>query len=153
MPEMELDVTQEEYEVAGSKFITFPPEKQKLGQVEYRKIQIANVDWKTPGQSFDFAITVMDAGPDEGKEDHIYPGAAKNAIWKTKAILAAIDIPIKETKGGKISFDSDLCIGKEAYGVWAWIQGVNQSTQQPTFYPKLNDIVKEPGTETGQSLT
>jgi len=37
-PEFILPVTEEEYQTAGSKFITFPP-GAKVGDVEYRDIE------------------------------------------------------------------------------------------------------------------
>jgi len=146
-PEFMLDVTEEEYQNEGSKFITFAP-GAKVGDVEYRDIEIGMVDWDTPGSSMKVPVTITEEGVDKGKMDKISFGVKKGGIWKGKEIVIAVtgqDIPMKEGSDGQKhpAIDPMALVGKLATGVWQWMQGFSggDETKPPVFYPKLISIL------------
>ncbi len=80
-----LPVSQEEYESAGSKFISFPQPFVK-GAVTYRKIECKNLDWDTPNKSMKVEIVVTEDGPDNNKEEKLSFGIDVKGVWKGKGI-------------------------------------------------------------------
>lgn len=149
-----LDIDEEEFDLAGSKFITFPP-GAKVGDVVTRKIEVTpDTGWDTVGQSVKFPVVVIEEGPDKGKEDKLSFGVAKNAIWKGKEACAALGIdlndvfPTVETAdGGKHKkFIPSVVVGKQAYGVWTIQRGVKGGVEggEPVDYPKLTGFSAEP---------
>lgn len=148
MPEFVLPVTEDEYEKAGSKFITFDP-NAPAGRLLYLGIEMDMPDWETPGQSIKFPIRVTEEGPDFGKEDKIVGGITRDGIWKTKDILKALDI-VPEMRVGAdqkkhpvITNETVLGVaGKLAVGCWQ-IQVDSRAPEKGgkgTKYPKLVNI-------------
>jgi len=156
MPEFMFDMTEEEYKREGSKFISFPP-GAKVGDMEYRDIDIGLVDWSTPGSSMSVPVTVTEEGIDKGKEDKISFGVRKGGIWKGKQIHMAItgqDMPMKKGSDGKNHpyIDPMVLVGKPAVGAWQWMKGFpgGDETKPAVFYPKLISILppgEKPQTE------
>ena len=142
------DVTEEEYNASGSKFVTFPA-GTKTGDIQCRKIEIGMLDWDTPGQSMKVPITVLDEGPDEGKEDKLSFGVLATGIWKGKEIYRAItggNMPMKTGSDGKnhpAPNPEDLA-GKTAYGIWVMQEGKKGGVGETVTYPKLTSISAEP---------
>jgi len=100
--------TEDEYEAtSGSKFAKPGLHLSEFG-MPYEK---------TPGMSLAFPFTIV-AGDDKGKENEIFAGLGKNALWKLKEILIALGVEIKKTKGGGIGFDFAEVAGKQAQVLW-----------------------------------
>lgn len=106
-PEFILDVTEEEYEKAGSKFAEVGEHLSEMGMPE----------WETPGLSIRFPFTIIEEGEDKGKESKLVAGVSKNALWKLKEVLKAIGVAVT-VKDGKPTFDSTSCVGKQFLTVW-----------------------------------
>lgn len=158
MAELELPVTQEEYDKAGSKFMTMPP-NAKLGDNLFLNIEVGMVDWDTPGTSMKVPVTVTEEGPDFGKEDKLSFGVKPDGIWKGKEIYRAItgeDIPMKEGAGGKIRpfIDPIALASKSAVGQWQVQRGYpgGDKTLPPVDYPKLIAILPAGGKPAVESL-
>jgi len=149
-----LDVTEEEYESAGSKFINFPP-GAKVGDVQYRDIECGMLDWDTPGRSMKIDISVIEEGIDYGKSEKISFGVNAAGIWKGKQIYLAItgeDMPMKPGADGKNhpAPKAMATAGKAAVGVWAMSEGKKGGVGDTVMYPKLQDILpagSKPSTE------
>jgi len=146
-PEIILDITEEEYEKEGSKFITFPP-NAKVGDLEYRDIEIGMVDWDTPGSSMKVPVTVTEEGPDRGKEAKISFGVRPGGIWKGKEIYLAItgtNMPMKQGSDGKMHpyIDPMELVGKPAVGLWQWESGHagGDESKPIVYYAKLNALM------------
>lgn len=107
-----LPVTEEEYQEAGSKFAAPGAHLSEMG-MPY---------WKVQGQSFGFPFTIIEDGPDQGKEGEYFVGVGKNAIWKLKEILGAVGVEPEMVKGGdgkrRPSFDPDAVSGKRFQSIW-----------------------------------
>lgn len=106
-PEFILDVTEEEYLSAGSKFAEVGEHLSEMGTPE----------WESPGQSIRFPFTIIEEGADKGKENKLVAGVSKKAIWKLKEILDAIGVPCV-MKDGKPTFNSVAVQGKKFKSVW-----------------------------------
>jgi len=106
-PEFVLDVTEEEYEKAGSKFATAGARLSECGMPE----------WKTPGVSIEFPFTIIEEGPDKGKEGSLFCGVVKKSLWKLREMLTALGVEYT-TKDGKVTFDSVQCAGKQFLAVY-----------------------------------
>lgn len=147
-PEFILDgLSEEEYQKAGSKFISFPP-AAKVGDWEYRDIEIGMTDWDTPGVSMKVPITVTEEGPDQFKEEKISFGVDLKGIWKGKEIYRAItgeDMPMKAGADGKKHpvIDPMELAGRPAVGGWQLQQGYpgGDRSLPPVVYPKLVNIL------------
>lgn len=146
MPELEFPVTEDEYRTAGSKFVTFPPEA-KVGDVQFRAVEVGMVDWDTPGKSMKCPIKVTEEGPDQGKEDKISFGVDSKGVWKAKEIYLAVtgaDIPMKDgADGNKHPFiDPMALVGKAAVGCWVFQKGYKggDPAQGEVTYPKLTSL-------------
>ena len=140
-------VTEEDYESAGSKFVTFPPDA-KVGDVRYLDIEIGMIDWDTPGSSMKVPITVTEEGVDKKKEEKLSFGVLPNGIWKGKEIYRAItgvDMPMKEGADGKKHpvIDPMALAGKPAVGCWQMQEGVKGGVvgAEKVTYPKLISIL------------
>lgn len=134
-------VTEEEYKLAGSKFITFSP-GAKVGDTEFRDIEIGMVDWDTPGVSMKVP-TVVTEGVDKGKEEKISFGVDVKGIWKGKEIILAItgeDMPMVD---GHPEVPVQLMLGKTAVGMWIMQEGRKGGDPNAAVvnYPKLVTIL------------
>jgi len=103
-----LDVTPEEMEKAGSKFALPGLHLSEMGLPE----------WETPGQSLRFPFTIIEDGPDAGKESKLVAGIRPGAIWKLKEILQAVGVPYKATADGKVAFNHMEVVGKQFMSLW-----------------------------------
>jgi hypothetical protein len=104
----EIPATEEEYESAGgSKFAAPGVHKSEFG-MPY---------WKTPGMTIAFPFTIVE-GEDAGKENEIFAGVGKSALWKLKEVLSALGVEVKKTKAGNIAFDFAEVAGKQAQTLW-----------------------------------
>ena len=149
-PEFDLPVDEEQYEKAGSKFITFPPgnPKDQVGDVEYREVECGMVDWETPGQSMKLPITVVEEGPDSGKEEKISFGVDAKGIWKGKEIYENVTgkpMPMRQGQDGKNHpfIDPMELVTKHALGMWQMTSGYpgGDTSQPKTYYPKLVSVL------------
>lgn len=107
MPEFVLDVTEEEYEKAGSKFAKAGAHLSECDMPE----------WKTPGVSIAFPFTILEEGIDKGLKGDIFCGVGKDSIWKLKEMLAALGVKYT-VKDGKVAFNSTQCAGKQFQSIW-----------------------------------
>jgi hypothetical protein len=136
-------ITEEEFEVAGSKFITIPADKKsQVGYTTYRKAIIGMLTWDTVGRSMKFPFTIAEE-LDLNKEDKISFGVDKKGIWKGKELYKAVtggDMPMAKGKDGNMhpSPNPMECMGKNV-----WVQYVNQkgakggdASKGETIYPK-----------------
>jgi len=153
LPDIVLGVTEEEYELAGSKFITaaVPLTADNVGHTEYRNIELGLPFEKTAGKSVSFIGKIMD-GVDEGKETEIVAGISKDpttgksGVWKLKEILRNIDVPVKmidTPTGRKPSFDSTEVAGKKCTGLYQIQAGTKGGVPgaEEVYYPKLVSIL------------
>lgn len=144
-PEFVLDVTQEEYEKAGSKFITFSP-NDPVGKLYFLPVELDMPDWDTPGQSIKFPVRITEEGPDFGKEDKLSAGVGQAAVWKVKDILKALDVAVEMRVGADKKkhpvFDSMAVAGKQAVGCWQIQVGAKggDPSKGETKYPKLVNL-------------
>lgn len=149
-----LDIDEEEFDAAGSKFITFPL-APKVGDIQTRKVEItAEAGWDTVGSSIKFPVVVIEDGPDKSKEDKLSFGIAKNAIWKGKEACAALGVdlgdvfPTITTADGKKrkKLVPSAVIGKQTYGVWTMQKGHKGGDEEAeeVLYPKLTGFSDEP---------
>ena len=105
--------SQEEYELAGSKFIVIPPGKSEA----YLAVELGVQSWDTPGHSIALEVTVTEQGENFGKIDKISYGVRANAIWKGKDIYRALDMEMPSVDGTMAPGPTDLA-GKAAVGLW-----------------------------------
>lgn len=148
--ELTLDVTQESFEKAGSKFITFAP-ADAIGTQYFKEVELGVADWDNPGISIKFPITIIgpEGDPDIGKQDKLSAGVAENALWKLKEILKALGIPITYKVGIDKKkhpvFETDDVAGKKAVGCWELQLGSKggDAAKGGVKYPKLVSIFPE----------
>lgn len=107
MPDLQLPVTPEEYESAGSKFANAGAHLSKISEMP---------DWDTPGVSIKFPFVIID-GVNAGIEGKISCGVKKDGIWKLKEMLTALGVDVV-IKDGKPTFDPMSCIEKQFLTVW-----------------------------------
>ena len=143
MPEFMLPSTEEDYDKSGSKFVTFPPGATEV----YLNIEVGQLDWEQAGVSMKLPITIVEDGPDKGKQEKISFGVNAKGIWKGKQIYEAVAcsaMPMKKgTDGVKHPApDSDALLGKAAVGHWVMSSGFKggDPTAEKVNYPKLQDI-------------
>ncbi len=148
-----LDIDKEDYEKAGSKFITLPFDlsnyasaKGHVGEIYLRNIECGMLDWDTPGKSMKIPVVITE-GVDNGKDDKLSFGVDSKGIWKGKQIYKAItgeDMPFKKGKDGKEHpvINPEKINGKEAVAVYAIQEGLKGGKEggDKIVYPKLNDI-------------
>ena len=104
---IELPVDEQEWEKAVSKFAEAGMHLSEMGMPYV----------KTPGRSLGFPFTIVEDGPDYGKEGEIFAGMDKGAIWKVKEILGAIDVPVAIVNGSP-QFSRAACVSKKFMSVW-----------------------------------
>ncbi len=145
MPEFMLDITEEDYESAGSKFITFPLPLVK-GATQFRKVECGMLDWDTPGKSMKIPVTIIEQGEDKEKDEKLSFGVDSKGIWKGKSIyknIAGKDMPMKvgsDKKSHPAPKTEDIN-GKEAVGMWQVVEGKKGGVGEAILYPKLIDIL------------
>jgi len=145
-PEFTIPTTEEKYEKAGSKFITFSPDDEP-GKLYYKDIELDMPDWDTPGQSIKFPTRITEEGPDFGKEDKISAGVTSTGVWKLKDILNALDVTVEMRVGAEKEkhpvFTSEDVAGKQAVGVWQVQIGAKGGdvSKGTVKYPKLINIM------------
>ena len=135
-PQISLPVSQEQFESAGSKFISLAPGKTE----GFFDIECDVIDWKTPGVSLMLPVTITEEGINNGKADNFYMGVSPEAVFKTKETLTVLGIPVTFVKG-KPNFDSEKSGGKKAVG--HWVQEEVDSIKNPGTkikMVKLQDI-------------
>ena len=105
--------SQEEYNLAGSKFITILPGKSGV----YLAVELGVQGWDTPGHSIGLEVTVTEPGENFGKVDKLSYGVKSNAIWKGKDIYRALDKEMPSVDGQMAPGPTDLA-GLAAVGFW-----------------------------------
>jgi len=145
MAEFQLPATEEEYQRAGSKFVTFPP-NAKVGDSLFLDIEIGMIDWDTPGVSMKVPVTVTEEGLDKNKTDKISFGVKADGIWKGREIYKAIleeEMPMKSGADGKKHpvIDPMALAGKPAVGCWQLQEGKKGGVGETVVYPKLQTIL------------
>ncbi len=155
-PEFMLPVTEEEYETAGSKFVTFPP-GAKVGDSLFLDCEVGMPDWDTPGKSLKFPITITEECADKGKEDKISTGVDSKSVWKLKEITQRVtgeDLPMKKGSDGKThpALNPMAFVGKSAVAHYQLIEGKKggDPAGERTVYPKLIELLaagSKPNTE------
>lgn len=149
-----LDIDEEDFDQAGSKFITFPP-GAKVGDMQSRLVEVTpDAGWDTVGSSIKFPIVVVEEGADKGKEDKLSFGIAKNAIWKGKEACIALGVdlndvfPTVETADGqkRKKLIPTAVIRKQTYGIWTMQEGLKGGVEggEKVVYPKLTGFSAEP---------
>ncbi len=107
-----LPISEEEYIKAGSKFAAAGLHLSEFGMP----------DWDTPNVSIKFPFTIIEEGPDKGKEGKISAGVSREAVWKLKEILTALGVELKMVKGpdgiSRPSFNPMDVVGKVAMTLW-----------------------------------
>lgn len=114
--------TEEDYEEAGS---------SKFAQAGLHLSEFGMPYEKTPGISLAFPFTII-AGEDKGKQNEIFAGLGKNALWKLKEILSALGVETTKTKSGGIGFDFAEVAGKQAQVLWTTQQDTRPLSQGGT---------------------
>lgn len=158
MPELTLPVSEEEFEKAGSKFISFSP-NDPLGKLYAKQIEMDVPDWDTPGVSIKFPVRIIgpEGDPDIGKEDKLSCGVSPDAIWKLKDVLNALGVSLEMREGADEKkhpvFDTDAVAGKQAVGCWELQAGSKggDPTKGTIKYPKLVTIM--PAGQVAKELT
>lgn len=146
-PEYELPVTEEEYEKATSKWVTFPA-NAKVGDVLALDVEIGMLDWEQAGKSMSIPVVITEKGPDEGKPDKVSFGVKADGIWKAKALYRNItgeDMPMRTKADGSKGpvIKPEALAGKQAVGIWILKEGHKggDPEAEKVRYPKLEDIV------------
>ena len=103
-----LDVTPEDMEKAGSKFARPGLHLSEMGLPE----------WETPGKSIRFPFTIIEEGPDNGKQGKLVCGISPDALWKLKEVLQAVGVPYKKTADGRVAFNHMEVVGKQFMSLW-----------------------------------
>lgn len=157
-PGLMLTATEEEYAEAGSKFITFTDAKgipvpnsqwkDFVGKTNYRKVECGMPDWDTPGKSVQYPITIIEDGPDKGKEDKLSAGVDAKGVWKAKEINIAVlgkDLEMVKGADGKKhpNIPTGEYVGKQVIGVYEMLAGKKGGATDgaPVFYPKLTGFL------------
>lgn len=143
---LDMNVTQEEYDVAGSKFITSQHDliKENVNKFDYRDIEVTNVDWDNPGTSIKIEVIITEEGPDQNKEDKVSFGVGKTAIWKGKEIYRSLtgeDMPVNPATG-RPAVNPMALVGKKGTGAWQITSGHKggDPNAEIIIYPKLVNI-------------
>ncbi len=156
--EFSLPVSEEEYESSGSKFIAFTDDNgnvvpsgawgKYVGKVNYRNLELGMPDWDTPGQSIKFPTTIIDEGPDKGKEDKLSAGVTPKGIWKLKEITQAVlskdlEMKVGSDKKKHPNFKPADYFEKKAVGVYEMTVGKKGGAEDGavTYYPKLTSFM------------
>ena len=150
------EVTEEQYEKAGSKFVTFPP-GSKVGDDLFLTCEVGMPDWDTPGKSIKFPITITEEGIDYGKEDKISTGVDTKAIWKLKEIHKNVVGGDLEMKVGADKVKHPVLkpsayAGKEAIAHYQLIAGKKGGVGEEVVYPKLLELLPPGSKPAAESL-
>jgi hypothetical protein len=146
MPKFILDgVSKDDYDAAGSKFITMTPEEKAAGRA-YRDVEVGELAWDTPGRSMMIPVVIKEKGVDEGKKEKVSFGISTEAIFKGKEMYRNIcgkDMPFEKGSDSKQhpAPDSDALLGKKAVGYWEMATGKKGGTGADVQYPKLVSIL------------
>lgn len=138
-----IPVSPEEYDRAGSNWVTFPP-GSKVGAELTLNVELGIPDWDTPGKSIKFPVTVTEDGSiDNGKEDKLSAGITVDGVWKLKETYKAItgeDLPIVKNHPNLVP---TAVAGKAAVGLWRLQEGRKggDPTAETVVYPKLVAIL------------
>lgn len=132
-------VSVEDYEAAGSKFVTFPA-GAKVGDTMLLNLELGLPDWDTPGQSLKFPVTITEEGQDQGKEDKISAGVSKEAIFKLKDFSRNVLGKDLEMKNGHPVFKPTEWVGKPAKGEYTMTEGKKGGVGERVVYPKLTSL-------------
>lgn len=118
MPDVILDVSEQDWNEAGSKYVTIPPGasgQEAEGDNITLLCESSLPEWKTPGKSLKWGFTVTEKGINEGKYAEMYPAVTKDGLFKTKQIAEALGASgLVEFKGGRVVLHLDLAAGKVA---------------------------------------
>jgi len=145
MPEFVLDMTSEEFEKAGSKFISFSP-GDPVGKLYFKNIEMDMPDWDNVGISIKFPVRIVGKDVDAGKEEKLSCGVGIAAVWKLKDVLEALGVKLEMRQGADKKkhpvFNSDDVAGKKAVGCWEIQIGSKggDPSRGETKYPKLVSI-------------
>ena len=105
------DLSEQEYESAGSKFAKAGAHLSECGMPE----------WETPGQSVRFPFRIIEEGEDNGKESKLVCGVSKSGIWKFKEMEKALGLQLMKSIDGKMTIQEAglmACVGKQFQTVW-----------------------------------
>ena len=153
-----LPVTEEEYETAGSKFVTFSP-GAKVGDSLFLDCECGMPDWDTPGKSLKFPISITEECADKGKEDKISTAVDSKSIWKLREIAVRVtgkELPMKKGSDGKQhpALNPMAFVGKPAVAHYQLIEGRKggDPTAEKTVYPKLIELLPAGEKPSAESL-
>jgi len=153
-----LPVTEEEYESAGSKFVTFPPGSE-VGASLFLHAELGMPDWDTPGKSLKFPVTITEMGPDNGKEDKISTGVDAKSIWKMKEICQNVlgkdlEMEAGADKKRHPKVTPTEYVGKPAVAHYQLIEGRKggDPAGEKTVYPKLMALLPAGAKPSAESL-
>jgi len=121
-----LNVSPEDFEKASSKFAA-PGLHLSVFGMPY---------WKTVGKSLAFPYQICE-GEDDGKEGEIFCGISKEAAWKIKEILKALNVSYKN-QNGLVAFNPADVAGKKGNVLYAQVKD-NRSAEEGgkgTIYTK-----------------
>lgn len=108
-----LDVTEDEYEASTSKFAAAGEHLSEMGLPNWE-----NKDKRT----IRFPFTIIEEGPDFGKEGKIVAGTKPDSIWKFKEVQAAVGFKVEYVDRGDgvkaPKFNPAECVGKQFLSVW-----------------------------------
>jgi len=121
-----LNVSPEDFEKASSKFAA-PGLHLSVFGMPY---------WKTVGKSLAFPYQICE-GEDDGKEGEIFCGISKDAAWKIKEILKAINVSYKN-QNGLVAFNPADVAGKKGKVLYAQIKDTRPISEggKGTIYTK-----------------
>jgi len=105
-----LNVSPEDFEKASSKFAA-PGLHLSVFGMPY---------WKTVGKSLAFPYQICE-GEDDGKEGEIFCGISKDAAWKIKEILKALNVSYKN-QNGLVAFNPADVAGKKGQVLYAQVK-------------------------------
>lgn len=121
-----LNVSPEDFEKASSKFAS-PGLHLAVFGMPY---------WKTAGKSLGFPYTIIE-GEDADKEGEIFCGISKDAAWKVKEILKALNVSYKN-QNGLTAFNPADVAGKKGRVLYAQVKDSRTEAEggKGTIYTK-----------------
>ena len=130
---IELPSTEDDWNKASSKFAAPGLHLSEMGMPYV----------KTPGRSIGFPFTIVEDGPDNGREGEIFGGMDANSVWKTKEILNAVGVA-HQVVNGKIQFKPADCMSKEFMSLWTQEKDTRTPEEggKGTIYTKATKAVK-----------
>lgn len=152
--EILLPTTDEEWIKGGSKFVSIPPGRDFVDL----DIEMGLPILEASGISIAFPVTVVEDGPDYGKESKISGGIRAGMTWKTREIVLAVtgsDLEFRKGKDNKLHpvLKPSEIAGMTAVGHWERAKGVKGgvSGAEVVEYPKLVSILPA-GVKTEEGL-